>query len=507
MSQTPNPTGRPDDGEPDFMEMLQQMMGSQSNPAMDEALKNMGVDRMDPAAMNMLAGQLRSFFSQSAPDGIDMDMCKDVARKTVAASGSGDAVVPDSVRGAVEGAVRVASLWVDTATVFDSQPTAVHAWSRAEWVEATIDTWSSVIAPLADGVTGAITEAMQGQMEQLKDTDPSEIPGMPALPAGMDMGALLDQMRPMMQRVSGSIFSMQFGQAIGTLAGETVSGTEVGLPLVNEGTVALLPANVGSFGNGLEIDANEVLLYLAVREVARVRLFADVTWLGPQLLGAVEQYARDITLDTDGIRGAVESLDPTSMDPSDMEAMQQALVGQMFSPEPSAAQQAALTRLETLLALVEGWVDTVADQATREHLPHSAALAEAVRRRRATGGPAEDLFERLVGLQMRPRRMRDAANLFAALESSGDQALRDSAWRDPESAPTAEDLDDVLGYVERITSGGKDDMDRALEDILAGGTGTGFPGSDAAGETPASNDGDDADQGEDQGEGDPPRND
>lgn len=497
MSQTPNPPDRHGDDEPDFLEMLQQMMGSTDNPAMTEALKNMGVDRMDPAAMNMLAGQLSSFFAAPQAEGIDMDMCKDVARKTVAASESGDAVVPETVRGAVESAVRVASLWVDTVTIFDSQPTAVHAWSRAEWVEATIGTWSSVITPLAKGVTDSIADAMADQMEQLKDTDLSEIPGMPALPAGMDMNALLGQMRPMMQRVSGSIFSMQFGQAIGTLAGETVSGTEVGLPLVEPGVVALLPANVGSFGAGLEIDTNEVLLYLAAREVARTRLFTDVTWLGSQLLAAVEQYARDITLDTEGIRGAVESIDPASMNPGDMEAMQQALVGQMFSPEPSPAQQAALTRLETLLALVEGWVDTVTDRATRDHLPHSAALAEVVRRRRATGGPAEELFERLVGLQMRPRRMRDAANLFAALESAGGQDLRDSAWRDPESAPTAADLDDVLGYVERRTSPGKDDMDRALEDILSGGTGTGL-GDEASENTPADDDRDDE-------EGDDPR--
>jgi putative hydrolase len=128
--------------------------------------------------------------------------------------------------------------------------------------------------------------------------------------------------------------------------------------------------------------------------------------------------------------------------------MQQALGDSLFSPDPSAAQQAALTRLETFLALVEGWVDVVAAQAVAPHLPHAEALAEAVRRRRATGGPAEKTFSSLVGLELRPRRLRDAANLWAALEDRHGRDGRDEAWGHPDVAPTGADLDDPLGYVE-----------------------------------------------------------
>ena len=150
-------------------------------------------------------------------------------------------------------------------------------------------------------------------------------------------------------------------------------------------------------------------------------------WLAPALLAAVRDYAADISIDTTAIEEAVGSIDP-----SDPEAVQQALQGRMFAPQHSPAQQAALARLETLLALVEGWVDVVADRATREHLPQADALGEAVRRRRATGGPAEKAFGALVGLELRPRRLRDAANLFAALEESGGPAVRDGAWRHPD---------------------------------------------------------------------------
>ena len=196
---------------------------------------------------------------------------------------------------------------------------------------------------------------------------------------------------------------------------DTLSGTEVGLPLVQGNAVALVPANIAAFAEGLEVDLAEVRLYLAVREAARVRLFADVPWLGPQLVAAVQAYARDISIDTDRIESALQSVDPT--DPA---AMQSALSDSLFTPEPSAAQQAALSRLETYLALVEGWVDVVADRATAPHLPHGAALGEAVRRRRASGGPAEKAVQpSWSGSSCARAGLRDAANLWAALESSG----------------------------------------------------------------------------------------
>lgn len=93
-----------------------------------------------------------------------------------------------------------------------------------------------------------------------------------------------------------------------------------------------------------------------------------------------------------------------------------------------------------------------------------------VRRRRASGGPAEKTFAGLVGLELRPRRLRDAANLWSALEDRLGAEARDRAWDHPDVAPTAADLDDPLGYVER-RSGDGDDMDAALDEILRDGDG------------------------------------
>ena len=131
-------------------------------------------------------------------------------------------------------------------------------------------------------------------------------------------------------------------------------------------------------------------------------------WLRQYLFGTVEAYAAGITVDVNKLREALPDIDM-----SDPEvALRDALSGEsLFRPEDTLQQKAALAHLETALALVEGWVATVVSAAADSRLVHGAALAEAVRRRRATGGPSERTFAALVGLELRPRMLREAAAL------------------------------------------------------------------------------------------------
>jgi putative hydrolase len=204
---------------------------------------------------------------------------------------------------------------------------------------------------------------------------------------------------------------------------------------------------VTAFAEGLDVSEDDVVLYLSLREAAHQRLFAQVPWLRQHLISAVEDYGRGISIDISGIEAKMQGLDP-----SNPQGIQQALEGGLFEPEQTPQQRVALTRLETTLALVEGWVDEVVGQATAVRMPEAAKLQEAVRRRRAAGGPAEQTFAALVGLELRPRRLRDASTLWGSLRARQGQDARDAVWAHPDLLPTAEDLDDPLGFREGLES-------------------------------------------------------
>ncbi|WP_326807562.1 zinc-dependent metalloprotease [Streptomyces sp. NBC_01775] len=399
-----------------------------------------GQGQLDPSDLGAAFQKLGQMLSYEGGP-VNWEMAKDIARQTVAAGaqdGSKDASVGPTERAAVEEAVRLADLWLDGVTSLPSGSGTAVAWSRAEWVEATLPVWKDLVDPVAERVGAAMGSVLPEEMQAMA-------------------GPLLGMMRSM----GGAMFGTQIGQAVGVLAGEVVGSTDIGLPLGPAGKAALLPRNIEALGTGLGVPLEEVRLYLALREAAHQRLFAHVPWLRSHLFGAVEGYARGIKVDTAKLEDVVGQIDPQHP-----EELQEALQQGMFQPEDTPEQKAALARLETALALVEGWVDAVVHAAAEPHLPSASALRETLRRRRASGGPAEQTFATLIGLELRPRRLRDAARLWASLAEARGAEGRDGLWEHPDMLPTAADLDDPDGFVHREQPDFSE-LDRMLGDAAA----------------------------------------
>ncbi|TYK49083.1 zinc-dependent metalloprotease [Actinomadura decatromicini] len=424
MSNTPFGFNRPGDGDDDDRSQ--------------DPFKGMGGDMAQFADMlhrfaDMIGGQGAAGGAGGGP--LNWDLAKNIARHSVVEQG--DPSVVDTERRQVEEALRLADLWLDGATTLPAGIRTPQAWSRSEWIEQTLPVWAKVCDPIA----ARMVESMGGAL------------GAGEIPA--DVQAMAGPLIGMVKQMAGAMVGGQAGQALGALAREVTGSADVGLPLAPDGVGALLPAGVEAFGSGLEVSGDEVRLYLALREAAHQRLFTHVPWLRSHLLGAVEEYARGITVDLSGIEQAVQGLDL-----SNPEALQEALGNELqLQPEETPRQKAALARLETALALVEGWVDTVVNEAAKDRLPGSVKLAEAVRRRRATGGPAERTFATLVGLELRPRRLREAATLWRTLTEVRGAQGRDALWDHPDLLPTSDDLDDPEGFVH-----GRDELE-GLSDL------------------------------------------
>jgi putative hydrolase len=370
-------------------------------------------DPNDPQQMQQLLAQLQLLLASPGAAGpVNWDLARQVAAGHL--NSVGDPPVTGRKRDEVVEALRLADLWLDPVSALPSGVRTGAAWNRNEWVFHTLEVWKKLCDPIAARMVGAMNELV-----------PPEARGG------------LGPMQTMMAALGSALFGGQLGQALGSLAAEVLSAGDIGLPLGPAGTAALVPANITEYGSGLEIDAEQVRLYVALREAAHQRLFGHVPWLRGHVLGAVEAYAAGIRVDRDAVEQAMSRFDPT-----DPESVRQLQVEGIFSPESSPEQAAALARLETALALVEGWVCHVVDSAAAGRLPEAVRLAEAFRRRRAAGGPAEETFATLVGLELRPRRLREATALWGALTTHRGTAGRDAVWDHPDLLPGEEDFAD-----------------------------------------------------------------
>ncbi|WP_234998665.1 zinc-dependent metalloprotease [Demequina sp. NBRC 110057] len=446
-----------DDNTP-WMRLLRELFGDDAEAALAE-LERMGMDPSalaqasgmlgNPAMMDHVLGQIRSLISQSQGEDVNWTLAHDVARG-VAAQG-GDPSITAAVAQAHRAAISRAELWLDAATDFDPTSLEPRVVSRAEWVEATLPTWRVIAGPVAVSVSKALGTILRGE-----DGSGSAMEA---------MGLNGDEAGALVQSVSPTVCGMHMGQAAGQMSRETFGVTDLGFPLLAEPRVTLVPTVIREFAAGLDLPDDEVLTFLALREAAHVRLFAAAPWLPGHLHNLIERYAAGISIDLEALDSAVSEIGVT--DPAKLQA---ALTEGIFNPRHSESQEETLASIETLLALIEGWVDEVTLRAAAPHLGSIGALSEMLRRRRAAGGPAEDAFKTLLGLELRPRRMREAAALWREVTTRAGAESRDRVWSHPDMLPTSTDLDDRAAWVTRWVDGGgeADDVDRELEALLRG---------------------------------------
>ena len=436
------------DPEDEFREMLRELLSGNSDIDPAKLASAAGLPN-DPAMVARLMSQLQSAMEQDG-DGSQWGIALEQA-KTLAASSSHPTTPAE--QNAQQQSLTVAALWLSEATDISALTVSPRLMTRSEWVTATMPVWTQLAEPVAESISNALTAVLRQQAPE-------------------EMSEMIAGASKLMRNIGGTLFAMQLGQVVGQLSAEVVSGGDIGIPLlgmsapggsgVTDVQAVLLPQNIALYGEGLDIERDQIQLYFAVRELAHARLFRHAKWLRLQLMTAISEFASGIRVDADRLQELAQDFDPANP-----EELRQAMVSGALIPPKTKTQLAALARLETMLALIEGWVDVVTLQATAR-LPKAGAIAETVRRRRASGGPAESAFSTLVGLELRPRRLREAAAMWQELTDALGSARRDELWSHPDIVPTSEDIDHPQALLERLGAGKVplDDVDRAIQDLL-----------------------------------------
>ncbi len=438
-----------------------------SHPSLDDIFSQLGItpptdgmqfafplpNGVDPDSfieqITSMMSNLMNQSSQPQPPTVDWQQTKTMIRHAVAAKGE-DPTPKASHRAEVADAERLANTWLNEVTCFPAPGEPTQVWSRAHWVEATSDAWCEIAKPVIESLATASKGLVSGS-----DLD------MP----GLDEISKL--VSPLMQHSFAQIYTAQIAEAIASLAGTTLTGTEIGLQILNRPAVALLPTNYEQVIKDFNVDRNDLLIYLILRESARQRLFGSVGWLGTQILALVQHYAAEVQFDPSTLTDFMAGFETSSPNAFDFSSLTGDLKGKLFSPTLTDEQKGILCRLETLLALAEGWIDTVTSKVVTKWMPHTDALGELIRRRRITDAGTDSVLKELVGLELHPRRVRDAFNLWNALDEARGSDGRDQVWHHPDLIPTAADLDDPLGFVSGDTApSSNDEWDAELARLL-----------------------------------------
>lgn len=435
--------------------MLRAVLGDEAAERIIEQMRSQGIDpgaqmqqMMNPANFNQIVSQVRAMLGSSGEGPVNWKVAEQVARETIQRDHLDSLTSAEGDR--ARSSLQTASLWLDPATDIDPCSGPNQAWNRLDWLAHTLPTFKRLVEPVGANLTRAFTEMMTEQIEHAPDELKNLMGGNPG---------------QMMQGMISSALGMQFGQGLAELAASAFGTADAGLPLVEGETAALVPTNIAEFATDLTADENEVLLFVAVREQAAARLYSRIPWLRSQVLDTVAAYAREIEIDTSSIEEQVRGM---NFNPEEMQNLD---LGAVFSPSVTSSQQEALARLEHLLSLVEGWVNAVSARAVAAQLPHAVPLGEMFARRSATNSPIDLVFGPLVGLELKPRKIREAAAFWnMALDRLGIEG-RDHLWSHPDLLPSAADLEKPESFFdESEPSQVEAELDAFLEELLGGDT-------------------------------------
>lgn len=397
-----------------------------------------------------LQGLMSALSGQKSPASLSREMIRDISKKFLSAHGELPLSIADLT--ATQEAMNIADLWLNEATVFPPLPMSDNcALSRRDWIDSTLNGWEEIARPLVEGMS----DAMAGMLKDNLGENGISLDQLGMDQLGMNLsGAQIPQslLATIMGTFMSSLISTQLGQTIGNLSTTVTGANDVALPLSKEIRPALIPQNAANWGSGLGIDEGEVRIYLALRELAAARLFVSAPWLREYIKNAIASYGKGIRVDITAItEQAQEAMSSGELDPANPESLTLALSGGMFTPEETPTQKAALENLETVLALIDGWIDSVVTLAAKNRLPSLVQLRETQQRRRATKSPTQELFATLVGLEVSPRRTREAIAFWEKIVELKDVKSRDEIWDESFLLPRADQLGDAEAFLKSRT--------------------------------------------------------
>ena len=200
---------------------------------------------------------------------------------------------------------------------------------------------------------------------------------------------------------------------------------------VETNSLILVEPNVQAWAQKDSLPVDELRRWLAMHEMTHAWEFKAHPWLQTYLEGLLSEVL--IGNLADGRR------------PTTLELIRTLTVG-------VGQQWKAITKLQAVMSLLEGYSNLVMNDIGRKQLPHFDLLEAAYRRRQEQRTPIERAFLRLTGMEMKMRQYVQGERFCREVREQGGQELLSRVWEGPELLPTLAEIQRPNLWVERVRS-------------------------------------------------------
>lgn len=378
----------------------------------------------DPDALRdaPLFRELQRVMAAGGGGPVNWELARQVGVASAAEAGD-DREPTDEDRRTLDEAVRVAELHVGRLTGLEppGDVPRVRAVRRAEWVGANLETLRSLLEPAAARAAAATERALREQMP----------------PEAANLGGMLGMVGPLLQ---GS----QVGTVLGVLAQQVFGQYDVAVPRAGSNDLLFVVPNIARFERDWSLDPVEFRTFVALHEVTH-RFQLARPWARERFGTLVDDFLSTLEIDVAELEQRFAALDP-----SDPEALQQALGGDdpLFGTVLDDEQRLKLGRIQAFMASAEGYADHVMHALAGELLATASRIEEAMRRYRESEA-GDPVFERLLGIEMKKERYAKGRAFCDAVVAATDEAMLARMWASAEALPSLPELDEPTLWLSR----------------------------------------------------------
>jgi coenzyme F420 biosynthesis associated uncharacterized protein len=315
-------------------------------------------------------------------------------------------------------------------------PERTFAFDRVDWVNANIDAFERMFAPLeglnllGDAANRTVAAEMLGTLNQ-------------------------------------KVLSVEVGLLLGYL-GRKVLGqydlTLLGREPMTPGRLYYVEPNIRAAERTLGLPRDEFRMWLALHETTHAFEFETHPWLRDHFNGMLERYFAFLGEDAAALRqrglGAVRLyVDRIRSGTGDSGSWLEALM--------NAEQRALFTEMQATMCIVEGYSNHVMNAVGRALLPNYELISRRFEQRLERRSQADRLLAKLTGLDVKLEQYRLGEKFIDRIVLERGHGFARRVWDGPEFLPTMAEIREPGRWLERIDQ--RDGRVPAAQRVIAAG--------------------------------------
>ncbi|RIK35625.1 MAG: hypothetical protein DCC58_20275 [Chloroflexi bacterium] len=285
----------------------------------------------------------------------------------------------------------------------------IYAFDRVDWINANIDAFRRMFMPI----------------ERLKLNEQAANPNVVSV---------------LWSGVNQSVISAELGILLGYLARRVLGQYDLALlgrePIETTGKLYFVQPNIVNIERALGLPSEEFRLWLALHETTHAFEFEAVPWLRAYMNAMIEEYFGFITQDIDYLRRGMDGIKVFVERARGSGGDNTSWIELIMTPE----QRRLFSRMQATMSIVEGYSNYVMNGVGRELMPEYTTIRTRFESRQQQRSPAEKLFIRLTGLDLKMEQYRLGEAFIDHVVRHKGHGFASRVWDSPEALPTMAEL-------------------------------------------------------------------